>query len=52
MEIQPVNGTLEGITFCEFADREMKKYWNWFYSLSKERQELELDRATKWYMER
>lgn len=30
----------------------MNKYYKWFYSLSPERQELELDRATKWYMER
>ena len=44
--------TLEKLTFGEFVEREMNKYYKWFYSLSKEGQEAELDRATKWYMER
>jgi len=43
---------LEKLTFSEFMDREMKKYYKWFYSLSEEKQEEELDRAVKWYEER
>jgi hypothetical protein len=43
---------LEKLSFCEYMDKHMKEYWNWFYSLSNERQELELDRATRWYNER
>jgi len=44
--------TLEKLTFSEFVEREMNKYWNWFYSLSEEKQNEHLEWATKWYEER
>ena len=44
--------TLEKLTFSEYMEREMNKYYKWFYSLSEFEQNEELDRAVRWYEER